>query len=100
MGKARFDVNGASVYVLLRSARRTGKGDETEGEEDEVDYPSPNPSKSEDLITVGIGGRLGEAFCRGSQPAAPGNRARNRSYLRWRRVWYAEARRGCSTPVN
>lgn len=38
----------------------SGKGDETEGEEEVVDDPSSKSSDSEDLATVGIGGKLGE----------------------------------------
>jgi hypothetical protein len=65
---------GASALVVKewRDLRgETGKGGETEGEEEVVEDPSSNSSESRDLVTVGIAGRLGKEFWRGSQPSEP-----------------------------
>lgn len=62
----------ADVVKEWRDLRgETGKGDKMEGGEDVVDEPSSKSSKSEGFAIVGIGGRLGKEFRRGSQSNEP-----------------------------
>jgi hypothetical protein len=76
---------GESAYAVeeWRELRgESGKGDETEGEEDVVDDPSSKSSESEDLETAGIGGMLGEELWWGSQSNEPPETASGRDNLR------------------
>lgn len=54
----------------------------TEGGEDVADEPSSKSSESEDLVTVGNGGMLGEEFWRGSQSKEPPATGSGRASLR------------------